>query len=128
LNSLGLTILLHPNTDDPRADHLDFTLWLNRSQPVNAYGMKKPSPGQPRVAADLSEYEADGHAGSLMCSHAVSCRRALIIGHLDKPPLMYLEGKGIDSTSRPPIPQTFPQVGDKVISFISSQGKPSRNA
>lgn len=41
LNSLGLTILLHPNTDDPRADHLYYTLWVNRSQPVNAYGMPK---------------------------------------------------------------------------------------
>ncbi|MBS1812329.1 MAG: DOPA 4,5-dioxygenase family protein [Acidobacteria bacterium] len=41
LNSLGLTILLHPNTTDPRADHLYYTLWVNRSQPVNAYGMPK---------------------------------------------------------------------------------------
>lgn len=49
LNSLGLTILLHPNTDDPRADHLYYTLWVNRSQPVNAYGMRKPAPGQPAV-------------------------------------------------------------------------------
>jgi len=40
LNSLGLTILLHPNTDDPRSDHLYYTLWINRSQPVNGYGMK----------------------------------------------------------------------------------------
>lgn len=40
LNSLGLTILLHPNTNDPRADHLYYTLWVNRSQPVNGYGMK----------------------------------------------------------------------------------------
>lgn len=49
LNSLGLTILIHPNTDDPRADHLYYTLWVNRSQAVNAYGMKKPGPGEPPV-------------------------------------------------------------------------------
>lgn len=49
LNSLGLTILIHPNTDDPRADHLYYTLWVNRSQPVNAYGMKPPAPGENRV-------------------------------------------------------------------------------
>ena len=41
LNSLGLTILLHPNTDDPRSDHLYYTLWVNRSQPVNGYNMPK---------------------------------------------------------------------------------------
>jgi DOPA 4,5-dioxygenase len=49
LNSLGLTILIHPNTDDPRTDRLCYTLWLNHSQPVNAYGMKKPGPGEPAV-------------------------------------------------------------------------------
>lgn len=49
LNSLGPTILLHPNTDDPRADHIHYTAWINRSQPVNAYGMKKPGPEEPPV-------------------------------------------------------------------------------
>ena len=49
LNSLGLTILIHPNTEDPRADHLYYALWVNRSQPVNGYAMKKPGAGEPRV-------------------------------------------------------------------------------
>ena len=50
LNSLGLTVLLHPNTDDPRADHLYYTLWVNRSQPVNAYSMRRPGePGAPPI-------------------------------------------------------------------------------
>jgi len=50
LNSLGLTILLHPNSDDPRADHLYYTLWVNRSQPVNAFNWKRPGEqGAPQI-------------------------------------------------------------------------------
>jgi aromatic ring-cleaving dioxygenase len=48
LNGLGLTILLHPNTDDPCADHL-YSVWINRAQPTNAYGMHKPGADEPPV-------------------------------------------------------------------------------
>lgn len=29
--------------------HLFYALWVNRSQPVNGYGIKKPGQGEPRV-------------------------------------------------------------------------------
>lgn len=34
LNNLGFRMLLHPNTDNPRADHTDLAFWLNGAQPV----------------------------------------------------------------------------------------------
>jgi hypothetical protein len=37
-----LTILLHPNTDDPASRSRLLTLSVNRSQPGNAYNMKTP--------------------------------------------------------------------------------------
>jgi len=53
LNSLGLTILLHPNTGDGRADHLYYALWVNRSQPVNAYNWPKPADGQTEALEEV---------------------------------------------------------------------------
>jgi aromatic ring-cleaving dioxygenase len=36
LNRLGLTVLVHPNTDDARADHLVHALWMGEVLPLNA--------------------------------------------------------------------------------------------
>lgn len=41
LNHLGLKILIHPNTDDPYADHLTNALWIGDTQPVNAFRMPR---------------------------------------------------------------------------------------
>lgn len=41
LNHLGLKILIHPNTDDPYADHLINALWIGETQPVNAFNMPR---------------------------------------------------------------------------------------
>lgn len=41
LNHLGLKILVHPNTDDPYADHLINALWIGDTQPVNAFRMPR---------------------------------------------------------------------------------------
>ena len=39
LNRLGLTVLVHPNTDRPRADHLLHPLWLGSMLPLDVSGM-----------------------------------------------------------------------------------------
>ena len=36
LNRLGLTVLVHPNTARPRADHLVHAIWLGRVLPLDA--------------------------------------------------------------------------------------------
>jgi len=39
LNRLGLTVLVHPNTDRPRDDHLANALWLGGMLPLDVSGM-----------------------------------------------------------------------------------------
>lgn len=34
LNRMGLTILVHPNTNNPRADHLTHALWMGEILPI----------------------------------------------------------------------------------------------
>ena len=41
LNHLGLKILIHPNTDDPYADHLINALWIGDTQPIDAWRMPR---------------------------------------------------------------------------------------
>ncbi|MBD0274858.1 MAG: DOPA 4,5-dioxygenase family protein [Acetobacteraceae bacterium] len=36
LNRLGLAVLVHPNTEDARADHLVHALWMGEILPLNA--------------------------------------------------------------------------------------------
>ncbi|MBW8270782.1 DOPA 4,5-dioxygenase family protein [Caldovatus aquaticus] len=36
LNRRGLTVLVHPETDDPRADHLERALWMGAVLPLDA--------------------------------------------------------------------------------------------
>jgi DOPA 4,5-dioxygenase len=58
LNHLGLKILIHPNTDDPYADHLINALWIGDTQPVDAWRM-------PRSAADAGGQVEQIHPNTL---------------------------------------------------------------
>lgn len=41
LNRLGLTVLVHPNTDNERADHLIHALWMGQILPLDASGLSE---------------------------------------------------------------------------------------
>jgi len=73
LNSLGLDHPAAPNTEDPRADHLYYALWVNRSQPVHAYGIGSLARAN-RPSSRSIEHEALGEARGLK-RRSVSCGR-----------------------------------------------------
>ena len=41
LNRRGLTVLVHPNTDNERADHLVHGLWMGQILPLDATGLSQ---------------------------------------------------------------------------------------
>jgi aromatic ring-cleaving dioxygenase len=41
LNRRGLTVLVHPNTDNERADHLVHALWMGQILPLDATGLSQ---------------------------------------------------------------------------------------
>lgn len=50
LNRAGLTILIHPNTDNPRADHLTHAFWMGEILPI-----VRPEQLPSALAADEAE-------------------------------------------------------------------------
>jgi aromatic ring-cleaving dioxygenase len=51
LNRLGLTVLVHPNTDNERADHLIHALWMGQMLPLDATGLSESLRAQGRSHA-----------------------------------------------------------------------------
>lgn len=41
LNRLGLAVLVHPNTDDARADHLEHAIWMGAMLPLDATALSE---------------------------------------------------------------------------------------
>jgi DOPA 4,5-dioxygenase len=50
LNRLGLTIVVHPNTDRPRDDHLKHALWLGAVLPLDGSGLEVSALGRSQDA------------------------------------------------------------------------------
>jgi aromatic ring-cleaving dioxygenase len=56
LNRLDLTVLVHPNTDRPRDDHLVHALWLGRILPLDVSGMPESlrAAGETNAAVEVN--------------------------------------------------------------------------
>lgn len=60
LNRAGLTVLVHPNTGNPRADHLAHALWMGEILPIvrpeelpEVSAAEEQAPVQPNTAPNL---------------------------------------------------------------------------
>ena len=54
LNRLGLTVLVHPNTDNERADHLIHALWMGQILPLDATGLSESLRAEGRSHAEVA--------------------------------------------------------------------------
>ncbi len=63
LNRAGLTVLVHPNTDNPHEDHATHALWMGPPQPLKLDGLPRSlrAAGMPPdgVAANTTPHLAD---------------------------------------------------------------------
>ena len=61
LNRVGLTILVHPGTGNPYADHTDHAVWLGNILPLRLAVLE----GRPPAASDVRGMGTDGSASDL---------------------------------------------------------------
>jgi len=60
LNRLGLTVLVHPNTDNERADHLVHALWMGEVLPLDATGLSESLAAESRAHAAVEPNAGPG--------------------------------------------------------------------
>jgi aromatic ring-cleaving dioxygenase len=53
LNRTDLTVLIHPNTDDERADHLAHALWMGEVLPLDPSGLSRSLRAEGRSHAEV---------------------------------------------------------------------------
>ncbi len=62
LNRLGLDVLVHPNTLQPRADHLSHALWLGQVLPVKEQTLPEHIAASEDEPLELNNFPADKDA------------------------------------------------------------------
>jgi aromatic ring-cleaving dioxygenase len=60
LNREGLTILVHPNTDRPRDDHLVHALWMGSVLPLDAGRLPEADAPEPPLEPNTTPYVSPG--------------------------------------------------------------------
>jgi len=60
LNRLGLTILVHPNTDRPRDDHLKHAVWMGEVLPLDASRLPETDAPEPPLEPNTAPHLPPG--------------------------------------------------------------------